>query len=238
MIARLSRRLSEDGGLGLPEVLVSMAMFGIVMAALGAVFTGTIDVVRFAQTKNSTTADVRIAMEAMTRTVRVAIRPEGEATALLDARANRIQFYTSLVRGAGQTQSRPTLVTYEVDPATNCLNETQVPATTNPGADIATRPFVWTALGTTKCLIRTYAPPTFEYYDSGSLFQDDQVTVIAPVPLPPAGASLALGQRKTVVSVQVSLNVQDPKNTDINGVLARDRVTLSNVLTALKAGNV
>lgn len=227
---------SDDEGFGLPELLVSMTMFGIVIAAAAAVFTGTIDGVRFTQTKNATTADVRIAMEAMTRSIRVAVKPEGEPSAVVSAQATAVQFYASLDRGITQTVDRPTRVTYAFNPATSCLNETQVPASNNPGADVATRPFVWTTPGKTKCLIKTFAPAAFAYFDAGTILQADQTTLVAPLSLTAAGPSLAPGQLPIVVSVQVSLNVQDPNNTAVGGVLARDRVTLGNVLAALNAG--
>lgn len=219
MGAMTVRRPRGDEGVGLPELLVSMAMFGIVVAALGAVFVGLLDTTRIASTRTATTADARIAMEAMTRSLRVAIVPPGEEAAITVSEPNRVQFYSSLARGPGQDSARPTRVTYVYDAGSGCVNETQVLAD-GPVAG----PFTWPGGGTTKCLIRTSSPPVFTYYTAGTIEQLDG-TVVAPiVPTTP-------DQRATVVSVEAALDVQDPDQADINGVIARDRVTLSNVIS-------
>lgn len=226
----------DDSGFGLPELLVSMAVFGIVVAAVSAVFVNTIDSVRFVSTKTATTADVRIAMEAMTRSIRVAITPKGEAAAIVEAESDRIVFYSSLNRGSGQTAARPTRMTYEYDPTTGCLEEIQVVATDRVPAD-STRPFEWTGAGTTKCLIETNAPPQLEYYDDGRIMDDDVSPAVPVMPLALSSGILPAGDFEGVVSIQMSLNVQDPDVGDVNGTLAVDRVTLANVQAALNLGD-
>lgn len=236
------RRRTGDEGYGLPELLVSMALFGIVIAAVSAVFVNAIDSVRFVSTKTATTADARIAMEAMTRSLRVAIQPTGLETALAEADDDRIVFYSSMDRGTGQTADSPTRVTYEYDPTSRCLEETQVVASVNPDAsERDTIPLVWTGAGTSKCLIETNAPPQFDYFDDGRIVGADGVTAVSPLMVPGGGWEADDGASdrtalSSVVSIQMSLNVQDPDAVDINGTLARDRVTLTNVLTARSSG--
>lgn len=222
MGAGLLRRPTGDGGVGLPELLVAMGMFGIVVAAIGAVFVGLVDTSRIASTKTATTADARIAMEAMTRSLRVAVVPKGEPSALTVSTTTELQFYASLNRGTGQDADRPTRVTYAYVPATGCVTETQVVAGDSTAADAGARPFTWTTAGTTKCLIRTSAAPAFSYFDLGTIRRADD-TLVAPI-VPATDA-----QRATVVSIEAALDVKDPQRPDITGVIARDRVTLTNV---------
>lgn len=225
-LARLRAAPRDAGAAGLPELLVSMVVFSVVTAAVSAVFVGIITTSRTASVRTGTTADARIAMEAMTRSLRVAVIPTGEPAAITVADPTRVQLYSSLQRGAGQVAGRPTRVTYAYDAGTRCVTETQVPAADsgNPA-----RPFVWTAAGTTKCLIRTNAAPSFTYYAKGSITNADGTTV---APLLPTSEAL----RATVVSIEPALDVQDPGGADIAGVIARDRVTLVNVATALSIG--
>lgn len=234
MNARLRRLRADESGLTLVELLVTMVIFSLLAVVVSAVFANTIKSVRYVSAKSSTTADTRIAMEAMSRSLRVALTPTGEPSAFVNANTNSVTFYASLARGVGQTADRPTRVTYDYVAATGCLRETQVPAslTGNPS-----KPFAWTAAGSSKCLIRTYSPPTFQYFDDGRLQQSDG-TVINPLTVPSGGFSDTNNPtgRSTIISVQVSLNVQDPNVTDVKGVQARDRVTLTNVLAARTIG--
>lgn len=225
----------DDTGLTLVELLVTMIVFGILATAVAAVFTNTITSVRYVSAKSSTTADTRIAMEAISRSMRVAVTPTGEPSAFVTAGASSVTFYASLARGAGQTVDRPTRVTYDYVAANGCVRETQVPAT--PTGNPA-RPFKWTAAGTTKCLIRTYVPPAFQYFDDGRLTLPNG-TAVQPLTIPAGGFSDTKDPagRASIVSVEVAVNVQDPKVTDVKGVQARDRVSLTNLLAARTMGS-
>lgn len=222
-------RARGDSGASLPELLVSMLLFTMIAGAIGAVFVSSMSSVRTTTTTNGTTADARLAMEAITRAMRVAVKPQGMASAIVEARSDRLVLFTSLQRSAAQSTTRPTRVTYSYDPATACLNQTQVPASANPGADRATVPLVWTAPGTTTCLVRTSVAPTYEYYATGALTTAAGTPVLA-MSLPPTG--LTADSLPTVVSVQVSVTAAAPGASDVPGVTARDRVTLTNVLAA------
>lgn len=226
MITRPGRPGGEDGA-SLPELLVSMLLLSVVTGAVATVFISSLDSVRTTTTTNATTADARLAMEAVTRTVRVAVRPQGHGSAIVEARPDRLVLYASLQRSSAQSTTRPTRVTYSYDPASTCLNQTQVPASTNLGADAEAVPLVWTAPGTTTCLIRTTVPPAFEYFANGAL-TTPAGTPVAAIPVPATG--LSAEALPGVVSVQVSVVAAAPRAGDVAGVTARDRVTLSNVL--------
>lgn len=234
-VRAVTRRMDrDDSGLSLAELLLSMAVFGIVLTAVAAVLLNTLQTTRYAQVKTATTADTRIAMEAMTRTLRVALVPAGEPSAFVLADTDEVAFYSSLSRGPGQNSERPTLVTYTYDSTSGCLNERQVLAvpTGNP-----LRPLQWTGAATTSCLIRTFTPPSFSYFDDGRLTEDDG-SAVAPLAVPADGfsSSRAAAAMGTIISVEISVDLQDPDAVEVNGVQARDRVTLSNVQTALNLG--
>lgn len=200
-----------------------MAVTGVLLAAIASITISLLGVSRTATVKTSTTADARIAMEAMTRSLRVAVVPKGEAAAITVSEPAKVEFYSSLDRTAGQTAERPTRVTYSY--LSPCVNETQVVATINPdAAKVAAQPHVWAGTGTTRCLIRTRSAPTFTYFTSGTILQSDGSAV--PAVLPTTSAA-----RAAIVSVEIALDVQDPTLTGVRGVVARDRVTLMNIRT-------
>ena len=215
-----------------------MSVFGIVVAAMAAVFANSIESVRFVSTKTATTADSRIAMEAMTRSLRVAITPTGVPSAIIEADSSHIVFYSSLKRTSTQTAKRATRMTYRYDQGKRCLEERKVRSTVNPdGSQSTTVPYVWPAANeTTRCLIRTNAPPRFDYFYDGRIPEDDGVSEVVPLTVPAGGWNVTDSVHQvalnSIVSVQISLNVQDPAALDIHGTVATDRVTLVNVLVA------
>lgn len=224
----------DDAGVSLPELLVTMMLFVVVSIALSAVFLNATETMRFVATKTSTTADARIAMEAMSRSLRVAVIPKGETSAIVSARADRVEFFASLKRSATQTADIPTKVVYAYNPTTRCLEETQVVATARPGD--AARPYEWTGAGTTKCLIRTNAAPQFSYFNDGRIVNTSVTPAATVAPLTVPAGGLALAARQSVVSVETTIVVQDPTATDVRGTLTVNRVTLTNVQTALELG--
>lgn len=234
LLSRVRRAARDDSGLSLTELLVTMMVFGILAVVLGSVFNNTMRTVRFVSAKTSTTADTRIAMESMSRALRVALTPQGQPSAFVSAGPNSVTFYSSLARGAGQTADLPTRVTFDYVAATGCLRQTQVLAVPT---GVPATPLAWTGASTSTCLIRTYTAPTFDYFDDGRLVRDDGTTV-NPLTIPAGGFSSSSSPdvMASIVSVQVALNVQDPSVTDVRGVQARDRVTLTNVLAAKNAG--
>lgn len=234
LLSRVRRAARDDSGVSLTELLVTMMVFSVLAIVVSAVFSNTVRSVRFVSAKTSTTADTRIAMESMSRALRVALTPQGQVAAFVSIGPNSVTFYSSLARGVGQTAELPTQVTFDYVPATGCLRQTQVLAVPT---GLPATPLAWTGASSSKCLIRTYTAPTFEYFDDARLTQADGSAVV-PLTVPAGGLTSATSPDplKSIVSVQVSLNVQDPSITDVRGVQARDRVTLTNILAAKNAG--
>lgn len=210
-----------DAGMSVVELVVAMSVASIVLAGVASVFVGVMRVTRVIGVKTATTADSRVALEAMTRSLRVTSRPDGVTAAFTVATPTAVSFYSSLNRG---TSGEPpqTFVEYSWDGT--CLNESQT--TSQPVASPpSTGPFyTWPAANKrTKCLVRTATAPTFSYYDDPLIVSGG--TTVAAMP----DTSTAV-LRKAIRSVQVALTVQDAANPAIAGVPVTSRVTLTNVL--------
>jgi prepilin-type N-terminal cleavage/methylation domain-containing protein len=211
-----------QAGLSLIELLVAMSVAGILLAGVGVVFVGILRGVTTTNVKTATGADVRIAIEAMTRTLRVADVPYGEGSAFVSASTNAVTFYALLNRTgtASTTEPVPTLVRYSWSSATNCLDEAQTTssAVTNPadGGPYYTWP---TTNTTTRCLLRTTTKPVFTYYPSGLL------NAVAMT----ADSGLTAADLLLVRSVGLLITATDPGNPGVAGVPAETRVTLENL---------
>lgn len=220
--ATTRRRRSRDAGLSLVELMVTMAISSIVLAGVSTVFIGAVRTLRSVQAQTSSSADARIGMEAITRSLRVAIRPEGQPSALVSATSNGITFFAMINRTGADTTAAltPTKIAYAYDAGTACLNETRTPAS---GA----APYVWTTGSTTRCLLRSTVAPTFAYYTTPVLATGG--VDIAPLTVP--GGGLAAAELLTVQSIQVTLVVKDPANPTLPGVTSLSRITLTNVIS-------
>jgi type II secretory pathway pseudopilin PulG len=215
-----TRRLpGQDAGVGLAELLVTMALLSVVLAAVATVYTGALRATRVVTVRTSTSADARIAMEAMTRSLRVAVRPKGEAAALTLAQAGTVTFYAQLNRTGGATEPLPTKVEYSYDGT--CIYEATTPARVLSSPPPSGPFYAWDTGRVSKCLVRTTQAPAFAYYTSGDL-TGTALTI---------GSGLDQATRTSVTSVQVQLAVQAAASTDISPVRVVDRVTLTNVLT-------
>jgi len=203
-----------DAGLSLVELLVAMFVTSILLAGVATVFTGTLTGVRKVNVKTATSADARISMEAMSRTIRVAVEPSGQPSAIAVATDHTLSFYALLNRtGTAGAQPLATLVEYAW--SANCVTEAQTPGRLNSSGVL-----VWDTGRTVKCLARTSVAPDFAFFVDG----------VTAVPLIVPASGLTAMARQTVYSIQATVTVKDPSNADVSGVPVRDRVTLVNVL--------
>ena len=213
--ARAQARRQDDTGLSLVELLVAMFVASILLAGVATVFTGTLRAVRTVNVKTSTSADGRIAMEAMTRTIRVAFQPSNQTTAIASATANTLTFYSLINRtGVNTAIPLPSFIEYGWDGT--CITEAQTPGVTNAAGVL-----VWDTGRVSKCLARTSVAPVFNYYTTGS--------GTTPLTIPAGG--LTAMTRQTVVSIQVALTISDAANPTVTGVPVTDRITMINVQT-------
>ncbi|GLY30585.1 hypothetical protein [Kineosporia sp. NBRC 101731] len=211
---RFRDKKSRDAGLTLAELSVTMGIASVLMIAIGVVFISTIRGVTTISVKTSTTADARITMEAMTRSLRVAYKPAGQEAAIVSAASAQITFYALLNRtgSTAYTAPNPTLVRYAYDGT--CINQTLTPATV-----AADGTMTWNTGASTTCLARTSTGPTFSYYVSA-------VTDTALI----AGTGLSLTDRQQVRSIGMDISVRSAANQNVTAVPLTDRVSLTNLV--------
>jgi prepilin-type N-terminal cleavage/methylation domain-containing protein len=221
---RRNQEPERDSGYSLVELLVAMGVASVLLVAIGVVFMAVTKGVRTIDTQISTAGDGRIAMEAMTRTLRVAaippILPTGATkSAVVTATAASVSFYALLNRTGSPATStpNPTLVAYSYDGA--CINQSLTPQRTAADGSVS-----WDQNTSTTCLARTTVAPAFSYFVNGLA----DTSAISPVP----AGGLSAATLPTVRSVQVSIGVRDAKNPTVKAVSLTDRVTLTNVPSA------
>lgn len=220
----------SDRGASLAELVVVMAIGGVLLTGVSATFVGMLGAVRTVTVTTSTVPDLRIALEAVTRTLRVAYQPPGmpasQASALVSATPNALSFYALLNRtGADSTtQPLPTLVEFGWDGT--CFTEALTPARVLSPPPAGGPLYAWDTGRTVSCLLRTTQPPSFTYYAKGAI--DVGGATVPPLATPAAG--LDLQTRKSVQSVQVAVTGDVSSGSHRLPLLAR--VTLQNVVAA------
>lgn len=198
-----------------------MGIASVLMIAIATVTIGTLRGVTTINVKTATTADGRIAMEAMSRAMRVTFKPtglpSGQDTALVKAAPDDIIFYSLMNRTGGNVTSAPNPTKVRFVRQNGCINQIMTPAVADQDGNLS-----WPDSGAvTTCLARTSQDPAFAYYTSGG---PDGAQ------LGPTTAGLSLNDRKQVRSIAISINVQDAQNTSVKGVPMQDRVTLTNLV--------
>jgi hypothetical protein len=209
------------------ELTVAMALGGLVLACLGTVVLSLSRGTRTLTTTTSSAADLRVALEGVSRLLRVAYRPAGEPSAVVSASSTSVSFYALVDRTAGTNPPPPVLVNYTYDPTTKCLRESRTAgralSAVGPGGSL----YAWDATPTSTCILRTSQSPSFDYYATGALTS----TSGDPVPITVPTGGLSLRDRQSVESLTVTLGVGT--QADVAPVTARTRVTLQNVVAEL-----
>lgn len=219
----LRRRADGQAGFSLPELMVTIGVLSIVLTAVGTVFVGSLKSVRLVRERTVTAADARIALEAVTRTLRVAVRPDGEAAALTLATGSAVTFYSVINRTGTTAAQLPSKVEYSWDGT--CLNEAVTPARTLTAPASGGPFYAWDTGRTSKCLVRTSVAPAFAYYTTPQISSGGVDVTAMSVPV----GGLSATDLAVVQSVQVSLAIKVPGG-ETNGTTVMDRVTLNNVL--------
>jgi prepilin-type N-terminal cleavage/methylation domain-containing protein len=225
------QRGRDDAGFSLPELLVVMMLSSIVLAAVAVVFNGSMRVARAAIAKGSTTADARIAMDAMLRRLRVTVAPLDGTNAFGMAgtvagtnyptgvdpvpSATEVAFFASITTAGSPADPAPTLVDYSIDTAAKCLREKLTPASG------AAPPFTWPAANTrSRCLVfgvlNTDGSRLFTYYADGKTSTALTVT-------------LAADNAKSIDSVGINVSIAGATTPDVPPTKLAGRVTLTSV---------
>ncbi|WP_088320522.1 type II secretion system protein J [Kineosporia sp. R_H_3] len=233
MIRRLGRGPAgrsgrrREAGVSVVELAVTAAVGSVVLVGVATVAIGTMNASRSVAVRVGTSADTRVVGEAVSRSLRTAVRPKGQSAAVVQGTATSVTFYALLNR-SGAAQSTDTVASLvELGWDGTCVTRRITPgvAVTSPAT---TGPFwTWTPSGTPVCLARTTTPPAYRYYATAVLAQGGVDT--APVAL--VSGALASTDLRGVQSIEVALTVTDPKHPEVPGAPLLTRVTLSNVLT-------
>lgn len=221
------RRRRADAGVTVVELAVTAAVGSVVLAGVATVAVGAMNSSRDLTARSATTGDVRVVEEVVSRDLRVAVRPRGQAAALVSGTATAVTFYALLNRsGAAQTTDTvPALVELGWDGRCVTRRVTAGVPVTNPAS---TGPFwTWTPTGTPSCLARTATAPVYAYYATAAL----SAVGADPAPVALVSGALPASDLRTVQSVQARLAVVDPGSPAAGGSTVVTRVTLANVLT-------
>jgi type II secretory pathway component PulJ len=210
-------RAGDDGGLTLVELAVASAIGSLLLAVVATLVTGALRSIDVLTVRSGTVGDARIALEAMSRNIRVAVQPPGAAAPIVSGSATQLSFWALLDRGGSSTDTppTPTFVTYRYDG--HCLTQSLTP--TPSGTVTVTPPTVTAPAG---CLLRTTRPPVFSYYAAGD-------ATASPLPVNP---QLVPADLLRVGTVRVLIAVQDPKRPDVAPLPVTVQVALENVSPA------
>jgi hypothetical protein len=208
-----------DGGVTLVELAVASAIGSLLLAVVATLVTGALHSIDVLTVRSGTVGDARIALESMSRNIRVAVQPPGAAAPIVSASATELSFWALLGRDGSTTDAppAPTFVTYRYDG--HCLTQSLTPAPS--GTVTVTTPAVESPA---RCLLRTTRPPAFGYYAAG-----DSTAATSPLPVDP---QLAPADLLRVGTVRVLIEVQDPRRPDVAPLPVTVQVALENVSPA------
>src|SRR3954447_15489563 len=187
-----------DHGMTLVELAVASAVGILLLALIALLFTGAVRSVETVSVRSESVGNARIALESMSRTIRVAVVPTGASAAVVSASPSGISFWALLDRSGqpSDTEPAPTFVSYRYDG--QCLTQTMTPLPAGSTGAVPPAP------GSAGCLLRTSRPPVFTYYPVG-----------AGAPALPAAPQLVAADLAKVGSVNVVVQVQDPAHQDV-----------------------
>lgn len=230
---RLSRRVrhgERDAGTSLVELSVTMLIFSSLLIACSALYIGSLRTATGTQSRLEEINDGRIAVSAMSRTLRTAILPSqlqdtssAETAAFIEATPQSIRFYAN-IDNAGNVVG-PSKVTYTV--VSGELIETVQPPNPRTGTS---RAFIYCTPGPAcptrqKVLARGMSgtgAAVFTYYDA----LGQQLS----------GASLTDEQLEIVDSVDVVVTVVQPGSGG-DGTTYASRVAMPNHDAVMRAEN-
>lgn len=227
LLRRLRARRREDAGVSVVELAVTAAVGSVVLAGVATVAIGALKASSTVTVRAQTSADARLAGETLTRSLRVAARPNGQTAALVSGTATAVTFY-ALLNKSGSAQSTDTVPSYvELGWDGTCVTQ-RITA----GAVVVNPPsggpyYTWTPSGTPTCVVRTTTAPAYTYYATAAVSVNGTDT--APVAL--SAGALAASDLRTVQSIEVRLTIVDAAHPAVPGAPVLSRVTLANVLT-------
>jgi type II secretory pathway pseudopilin PulG len=222
--------VKDDAGMTVIETVVAMSLAGVLLAVVGSVYLSSLSAMSDQRARTSLTAEARIVMESVARRTRVAIRPAGEAAAIVTATPTSLTLYSSVMADGVTTDPAPVKAEYYVD--RGCLMEARTPARKLASPLPSGQLYAWDTGRRVACLAHLRGDPVFSYYDSAALTVGG--TTVPPLPVPGGGLTAAV--RTNVRSIGLSLTVADPQRQTAGGVPLSTRVTLTNLATDAVGG--
>lgn len=216
--------------MGLPELLVAMAVASVVLVAVATTFATSLRLTSDVNSRTGALADARLAMDTVARRLRVAVRPPSQPAMVVAAGPSSLRFFASTTAtGAYPTAAAngtttplpPTLVEYSLHPTSGCFEEALTPG--SPAVSASGEPtYIWPVTNRrARCLVlggvATGASPLFRYYDGA--------TTATPLVLIGATPPLDL-----IRSVAVDVAVLEKPGVKVKPTVVQTRVSLANRL--------
>jgi type II secretory pathway pseudopilin PulG len=218
-------RGASDSGTTLPELLVSIILFGVVGAAVSVAIIATIRTTRGTDERVQNLSGAQLAVEDMSKLIQTAARLPVAAgnpmsPAIIVATQSELKFY-----GYDKPGSPPSIIDFSV--SNGDLIET-VTHSTNSGANACSPPYTYGG-SRTRVLAQGLddSPAIFSYAT-----QPDAGGVVGGQPLTMTGSPPALSSaaRDSVKLVTIQLEVDHDPNPGVAATVAKTVVALPNQL--------
>ncbi|WP_315095264.1 prepilin-type N-terminal cleavage/methylation domain-containing protein [uncultured Cellulomonas sp.] len=247
MIAHLRRAVParrDEQGTTLTELLVSMLVFSILLAAVGTLTIGFTRTNAQSISRQNQVDSARVVVSTMTKTLRTAVMPNQLTStctlctedAFVIGKGFSVQFYAN-INNPGNTVG-PSRVTYTLTTtgadAGTLVEKVQVPDSNIPSAtgyaycdaEASGSPTACRNRLSTRVLARgvqSDTGPIFAYYDRTGA----QLT-------PPTNGTLTAAELKKVLAVELVVSVQAQDATKVDPTTYIQRVTLPNAQAVLR----
>ena len=247
MIAQLRRAIPvrrDDRGTSLTEMLVSMMVFSVLLAALATISIGFMRTNAQGMTRQDQVDSARVVVETMTKKLRTAVMPSQLTTtctlctadAFVIGRDFSVQFYAN-INNPGNTVG-PSRVTYTVTTsgptAGTLIEKVQVPDSNLPTATgyVYCDAEATGATAACKQRLKTRKLATGVQSGTGAMFSyfDGAGARLTP----PANGSLTSDELSRVLSVELIVSVQAQRANKVDPTTYIQRVTLPNAQAVLR----
>jgi Tfp pilus assembly protein PilW len=240
MAARPDRRVGparDDAGVSLVEVLVAMSLLLMILGFTVTTLINGMGKSRSAQVRADNTNTGKIALDRMTKALRVATTPVGEPAAFVTAGPREVEFYSSVGTRTGSAVSGPkkyriwvhgTGATGLCRPNDLCESVTPATATVVSGATT----YSWNPANTvTRILARQLAVPqtrpVFTYLKAGDATVQPDGTTLSSLGVD-AGGLLTDVAMTQVDAVEIWLDIDHPSSPDVPPATIVNRVDVTH----------
>lgn len=211
---RAFRRAADERGMTLIELVMASALLSLVLAAAGAALASYQRTAASSDIRLENLAEAQAIMDVVSRDIRTATRPAGEANAspFLFADNNEVRFYANL-----QTTTGPKQVRLYVDSGTGRVVEESIEPTGSQA------PYQYTSAPVIRVVGRHFAnaagKPLLTYLDEQG----------NPVRATPLATPLTAAERLSIDSVRIELSIRKSTNLSVRATTVRTTVRLPNV---------